>query len=149
MMNVMQALEPIETEPNILIVGELDEFTEVLFYMTGSYNIGFTVNRVHKFPLRYGGCRVIGAYNVSYNKRSMFAYKTYERCQGYFVRKSNWLRIMAEEEYQYLVELFKQNAREEYFSTIKSRLLECKEFELRKLSDRADFDTVITLQSVK
>jgi hypothetical protein len=79
-----------------MIVQELDEFDEVLFYMTGTYQVGYSINREFRFPIIYSGCRCIGAYGVSYNKRALFVFKTYERCQGYFVRKTNWLRILDE-----------------------------------------------------
>ena len=94
MMSVLQNLEPISKDPNILLYEELDEFTEVLFFMSGSYHVGYSINRKEHFPLRLGGCQCIGAYGVTFGKRAIFIYKTYEECRGFFIRKNKWLLIM-------------------------------------------------------
>jgi myosin-crossreactive antigen len=74
-----------------LLYEELDEFAEVLFFQEGSYNIGYSINRKEHFPMRLNGCQVIGSYGVTFNKRSLFIYKTVEKCKGFFVRKLKWL----------------------------------------------------------
>ena len=149
MMHVLRSLEPLQMKPNVMIVEELEEFSEVLFFMTGSYQVGYSINREYRFPIRYGGCREIGAYGVSFNKRSNFAFKTFERCTGFFALKILWLKVLMEPDNEIMVKIFKKRINEDYIKNIKTRLLECKEFELRKLSSRADIDNVLSLQSVK
>lgn len=148
MMAILRALEPIKLQPKFMIVEEMDEFTEVLFFLRGVYQIGYSINREYRFPLKFNGCRVIGAYGVSFNERSMFAYKTSEKCHGYFIRKSNWLSIIENSDYTHITDIFKKIVKKEFVANVKKRLLECKEFELRKLSERADIDNVLSLQTL-
>lgn len=42
---------------------------------------------------------MVGAYNVSFNKRSVFIYKCSTDCQGYFIRKENWHVILAKDKH--------------------------------------------------
>ena len=39
--------------------------------------------------------------------------------------------------------------RQDYITNIKSVLLECKEFDIRKLTTRADYENVLSLQHVR
>jgi len=93
-MEIMQALEPIRLEKDTTLFNELDEITEVYFLMTGTYEIGFTANLQSFFPMRYQHYSVIGAYGVTYLRRSMFIYKTVTLAQGYFVRRQHWKVIL-------------------------------------------------------
>ena len=36
----------------------------------------------------------IGAYGATFNLRSIFVYKTMTLCEGYFIRKEHWLKIL-------------------------------------------------------
>jgi hypothetical protein len=55
MVAILQKLEPIEKKAGIVLYEELDEFSEVLFFLTGSYDVGYTLNRNQHFPLRLSG----------------------------------------------------------------------------------------------
>lgn len=101
--------------------------------MNGMYKIGYSINREYRFPLKYKGCNVIGAYGASFNKRAMFQYRTATYCVGYFIRKQNWDKIVNDDSNREMCEIFKKAARMNYINKVKSVLLECKEFEVRKL----------------
>ena len=77
---------------------ELDEQNEVLFFEQGMYEIGYEINRVKKYVLKYrntkNSANVIAAYGATFNKRSSFIIKTCTECSGFFIRKQNWQRIM-------------------------------------------------------
>ena len=96
-------MEPRREEGNIKLVEELDEFSEVIFFMTGSYVIGYSINNKYIYlPERYIK-NVIGAYGVTNHKRALFIYKTVTICEGYFIRKKNWLAILENEEHPEIV----------------------------------------------
>lgn len=38
----------------------------------------------------------IGEYNISFNKRSQYIYKTKSICTGYFIRKLIWKQIFSD-----------------------------------------------------
>jgi len=83
-------LEPIFFEPNFLIIDELDEFSEVIFPMEGTYKVGYSINKKEYYVDKFG-LNVIGAYGVTFNKRALFLYKSITHINGYFIRKINWL----------------------------------------------------------
>ena len=48
---------------------------------------------------------IIGGYNMCFNTRSKFVYKTYSLCQGYSMRKSNWKMILENDDHAVLSQL--------------------------------------------
>ena len=132
-----------------MLYEELDEFTECLFFTEGSYLIGYTINRQPKYPMRLKGNTQIGAYGVTFNKRTLFIYKTVEQCKGFFIRKQKWIDIINNEDNESFLYDAKLKIRSDYIKNIKSVLLECKEFDIRKLTQRADYENVLSLQNVR
>ena len=57
-------------------------------------DIGFEINKIKKFVFRYNSNFVIGAYNCTFNQRSLFIYKCKTRCQGYYLRKNLWKDLL-------------------------------------------------------
>lgn len=94
MIDILQALEPRCEHKETILINELDEQNEVIFFNNGTYEVGYEINRVKKYVLRYRNSNVIGAYPVTFNKRSIFIYKTVTECKGYSIRKFNWQKIM-------------------------------------------------------
>ena len=45
LIETIQSLEPIRESANIIIYLELEEFSEVIFFLNGSVKIGFEINR--------------------------------------------------------------------------------------------------------
>lgn len=91
MMRILQSLDAIRFEPNTVIFSELDEIREMYFFMNGTFEIGFEINRMPHSVLRYENSLVrgqlIGAYGCTFDKRSFFLYKTKTECEGFFTRK--------------------------------------------------------------
>jgi hypothetical protein len=53
MVSVLRSLEPIQEQKNTIIINELDEQNELLFYHNGQYAVGYEINRIKKFVLRF------------------------------------------------------------------------------------------------
>ena len=49
----LQMIEPIEYEKGTTVINELDEFGEICFVQKGLVAVGYEINKVKKFPLRY------------------------------------------------------------------------------------------------
>ena len=96
MIDMLSSLEPRREDGNVVIYDELDEVNEVIFINQGTYEIGFEMNRIQNFVLRFKDSNVIGAYGVTFNKRTLFVYKTVTTCQGFFIRRNAWRRLMQE-----------------------------------------------------
>tara|TARA_B110000285_G_C15131051_1_gene623618 strand:- start:1139 stop:1552 length:414 start_codon:yes stop_codon:yes gene_type:complete len=94
MFDLLRVLEPRIQQKNEIIFNELDEVNEVIFFMSGAVDIGFEINRKQAYVLRIDNNMLIGAYNVAYNKRSKFIYKTYKDCSGFSIRRLDWKRFM-------------------------------------------------------
>jgi len=66
---------------------------------------------------------VVGAFNCTFNKKTIFIYKVQGMFKGYTIRKLNWLKIIMNEEYCEIAEIIKKNVEEEYHLKIKSKVL--------------------------
>ena len=94
-MSILLKLEPVQYQPFFTIVSELDEYNEICFIMRGIIDIGFEINKKQKFVIKKENGCVIGAFGISYHKRSHYIYRTNKHyAQGYFVRKEDWLDIL-------------------------------------------------------
>mgnify|MGYP006090323903 CR=1 FL=1 len=69
---------------------------EVIFITNGTYEIGFEINKFKEYVIRFRDCNLIGAYGVTFDKRSHFVYKTYTACEGFFIRKQCWKDLLNE-----------------------------------------------------
>ena len=74
MMQTLKSLEPRKAVPNEYLLEELDEVQEIIFFTQGMYQIGYSINKKESYPLKYNGCNVLGAYGITFNKRSNFIY---------------------------------------------------------------------------
>ena len=76
---------------------------------------------------------MIGAYNCTFNKKTLFIYKCNTDVRGYTIRKQNWVAIMSENEG--LSTKVKANIEKEYLSKIKVRMLVEKNKAIKKLKE--------------
>lgn len=94
MIDILMGLEPCREEKDVILFEELDEINEVLFFITGKYEIGYSINKEDRFKLRFTNACAIGAYYVTFHKRAIFVYITRAYCHGYFIRKNKWTKII-------------------------------------------------------
>lgn len=87
-------MEPRIEKAGSILFEELDEINEVIFIMNGTVEIGFEINKIRKFVLRFEKNLVIGAYNCIFDERSMFIVLCKTECSGYFIRKHKWKEVL-------------------------------------------------------
>ena len=80
-------MEPRREYRGSVLYEELEEIQEIFFVSKGTMDIGYELNKSRKFVVRYTDKTVVGAYNCSFNKRSMFIFRCKTECKGYFIRK--------------------------------------------------------------
>ena len=114
MFDLLKCLEPRIMWKNEIILEELDEVCEVIFFMTGAVDIGFEINREMNYVLRLDNNILIGAYNVAYNKRSKFNYKTYVDCKGFSIRRIDWKNFMYKSENKTIASLLRKQIKKDY-----------------------------------
>ena len=140
MLQILMNLEPRYEQCGATLFEELEEVNEVIFFARGQCDVGFEVNKLKKYVLRFFNKVVIGAYNCTFNIRSVFCYRCHSDCEGYSIRKSNWLNIL--NMYPEIAYVIKSNVASEYNKSIKFKVLKAKRDHLKKLSKRADFDRI-------
>ena len=70
---------------------EMDEALEIYFVMKGAIGVGFQVNKMRNFTLKFKNHCVVGGYNCSFFRRSDYIWECLTLCEGYFIFKSDWL----------------------------------------------------------
>ena len=132
MFELLQVLEPRIQLKNEIIFNELDEVNEVIFFMSGSIDIGFEINRHQIYVLRIDNNILIGGYNVAYNKRTKFIYKTYKECNGYSIKRLDWKKFMYMPENKTLAGLLREQIKKDYEVFIMNKVRLEKSRELAK-----------------
>ena len=90
MCNIIYNLEPFEYHKKEHILEEFDDVNSILFVDSGKIIIGYDINRTKKYCLQFTDKCVIGAYEITFNKKSNFVYTALTYVFGYFIRKANW-----------------------------------------------------------
>lgn len=145
MVNLLQKLEAIQHTKGDIIFGELEDIQTIQF-MTGGVDLGYDINRVTKYATRLEGNMIIGAYEMSFNKRSQLIYRasmTSKVGSSYFMRKKNWISIS--HEFPILFRLMKQKAIIFYMNSIRKPINQCKKEDMICYQERADFNQVVLL----
>ena len=112
MIKMVSYLEPRYEPAGTIIFQELEEVNEILFIDRGVVDVGYEINKERKFCIRHSHHVVIGAYNVTFNKRAVFVYRCKRDCHGYFIRRENWHDCLDVDDY--IKETIKSNVKEQY-----------------------------------
>ena len=96
MMFILQHLEPFNEKRNTILVDEFDAFDLIQFIHKGTVMVGFEINKIKKYCLKYFNKCIIGAYGITFNKRASFIYKAGSDVHGFFIRKHHWMESLEE-----------------------------------------------------
>ena len=136
-------MEPRKEEAGSIIYAELEEICEIIFHELGEIDIGFTINHQDKMVIRMKKGTILGAYNCTYNKKTMFLYKCKTDIEGYMLRKQVWLEIL--EDNKIICETLKENIKKYYFTTIKYKVSSEKRNYINKLKKRVGFNQIMSV----
>lgn len=89
-------MQPRQEYAGYIIMDELEECLDIFFLMKGTVGVGFEINKIRSFGLKYENCCVIGGFNCTFYQRSNYIWKCQTECEGYFIYKKEWLRILDE-----------------------------------------------------
>ena len=144
----MQNLEAVKIPKGTILLAELDEIDLVYFFMSGSFDIGFEINKVPYYCIRYKNMPAlghnVGAYGCTFNQRSFFQYLTVTANEGFFIRKHNWIATL--EEFPEFADKIKNNVRNQYIDLIEKRLTRVKRKAIEQWENREDYDALVTLK---
>lgn len=94
MFDVLKYLEPRREEAKTIICGQNEEVNEVLFFDFGTYAVGFEMNTIPTWAMKFKESNVINAYACTFNMRSEWIYKTITVCSGFSIRRVNWKSLL-------------------------------------------------------
>ena len=145
MIDMLRLLQPRQERANVVIYKELDEINEIIFINSGMFEIGFEINRIATYVLRFKDCNVIGAYGVTFNKRTLFAYKTITACRGFFIRRNEWRGLM--QDHDDISGHLKEAVKKEYEIHIMNRVMTEKKAIIAKWKARKDYQAMLQVVS--
>lgn len=70
MVHLLSKLETIYIHRGKIILDEMEDVNMVIFLHNSSIDLGYDVNKTTKFVVRLMGCFEIGAFEMSFNRRS-------------------------------------------------------------------------------
>ena len=114
MTNVLTKLEPRIEHKGTILFEELDEVNEALFISKGIVDVGFKINNFPKYVIRFSDQIMPGAYNCTFSIRTSALYVCKTTCEGYSIRRNEWLNIMNLD----IADDFKKNIKIYYFNKI-------------------------------
>lgn len=123
-MDILTQVEPVYIPDETVMFRELEEVQEVIFVEKGNVQIGFEVNRRQKLVVQFADKVIIGAYNCTFNKKSLFVYKSKTEVSGLMLRKEPWQDLMSD--HGEISEFFKENIEYTYLNSIKAPVLQEK-----------------------
>ena len=131
MVQILKFLDPRREFSETIFVKELDDFSEIMFFNRGTVDIGFEVNRKVKFVLRKQNSIVIADHGCTFNHKSCFIYKAKTVCEGFAIKKLNWLKVLNSN--QRIAEQIKKNIITRYFYGLKIKIMKEKRKEILRL----------------
>ena len=145
MIEVLQKLEPIFIKSKTVMYNELDDVNEVTFIQQGQYDVGYEINKQVHLKMRFPNKTVIGQFEVCFDKRILFIFKSFHDCKGYIIRKQNFRDL--ENEHFMLYQGLKNKALFNYINKIRRPLLSMKQQDIEHYDMRADYKQVLALRN--
>ena len=151
MVQVLQNLECLREEKYVILYNELDEMNEVLFFETGTFEIGYEINRFSRYILRFKNnlakANAIGAYGATFNLRTIFKYRTITECQGFFIRKLKWLEVI--EDNDIISSQLCRQVKIDYLKNLFQPVMQEKNRDLKRWAKRADYQHILAINEHK
>lgn len=94
MIGVLELLQPRAEKKGVLIYGALQATDEMYFIMGGAVDVGFEVNKTNKYCLRLKKGNVIGAYNCTFEQKTLYSYVVKYDVKAYVIRKTQWRSLI-------------------------------------------------------
>lgn len=151
MMGILRLLEPRQLDKGSIIYLSVEEVHELFFIMSGCVDIGFEISRKAIYILRLPKRNVIGAYNCTFNQKTMFIYKVSATVSAYTIRKEQWLHHIENADYREITDTMKKNVKQNYHKCIKDRIVLQQQLYMSKMKKKLSSKTnhmVLTLVNV-
>ena len=145
MICVLTHLEPRFEPRGTVLLEEMDEVCEVIFFTKGTVDIGYLMNYNTKYVVRQKESVIIGAYCCSFNKRAIFVYRCKTDCFGNFIRKEFWQEALNTEDGEF--KHYLMNNVKHTFNQTKTRINIIKKQNIDHLKKRADLQQILVISN--
>ena len=143
MMHLLTHLEPRREEAGCVLLQELEEVNEIIFFETGIVDVGYDINRHKKFVLRYEKQIEIGAYHCTFNRQAIFVFMCKSDCYGQSIKKTVWHDIM--ESYPNILAYLSKVIERSYEQDLKANVEKTKRLHLSRIQKRRDLQSILTV----
>lgn len=96
MIKLLNFLEPRMERSRSIIIDELQEVNEAFFVSRGTIVMGYDINKMKRYCMRFSDNCLIGAYEMTLGHRAQFIYTALTMVNGYSIRKQNWRSLMVD-----------------------------------------------------
>ena len=96
MLEVMKSLVPRRCVAGEIILHELEEVLEMTFVLSGTFLVGYDINKTRKFVVSHSEGKVIGEYNIMFMQQSLYIVKCKVDIFGYALSRRAWQHLRAE-----------------------------------------------------
>ena len=124
----------------------MENINIVTFVTSGSYDIGYEINKNVSMKIRRFQGSVIGMFEVTYHRRSNFIYRSNKNMQGFYIRKRNWHVIGSNypEHFDYLT----KRAFMDHVTNLSLKLNNMRDKEVKRYEDRSDYHSVMVVRDL-
>ena len=120
MTQVLRHLNPRFEHANTIILSELSEVGEILFFNVGRVAVGFEINKVAYLTYKFPKSCVIGAWHCTFSYKSNFLYKALDRVEGFSITKKAWLEVL--DSHPEVGRMIKHNILVEYLCKLRAKV---------------------------
>ena len=143
MIKIVRTLEPRRIDAGTIMYKTVEEVDEIYFIEKGAVDIGFEISMIPKYVIRLAQGGVVGIYNVTFDKKTIFIYKVQQCFEGFSIRKLSWKGIIFNEEYEDLTFFMRKQIEKEYNSQIKDKVIEVYNKVMIRLQQRNDQQEIL------
>ena len=103
---------------------ELEEINQLNFIVKGTIVIGYELNNIKKYCIKYQDSIMIGAYECMFDEKSYVLYTAFTNIEGYFIRKTNWFNLC--QNHKTMSNFIRRNVLLDYMLNIKNKITVAK-----------------------
>ena len=137
MVKLMQNLEVKRISAGDTFVHELDECPEIVFVMDGKYDVGYQINNVKYFRRQFGHSTVIGGFQMAFNKKYIFHYKSRTVLSCYAIRRKAYKDLL--NDFTVFEDCLKVKFFDNYLKQVYWPLIKLKNIDIEKFNVRDDY----------
>jgi hypothetical protein len=92
---------------------------------------------------------VVGIYNVTFDKKTIFIYRVKAEFEGFSIRRENWKDIIFSSDFEDISKMIREKIDQEYHRGIKDKVLEIHQKVMNRLKKRQDKEEILTVMRTK